>query len=427
MHRDETLRQYCTDRQWEVLESLWEHGSERKAAKALGVHKSAIGQAKKAVLKKAAQHGWAPEYDLTHELPDGLALRGTSIRYDNQGKIQQYWNKSRLEGRDPEEVFHLPDPKKVVKVSTLYDQMGQVSQQWIAEKPEDIVREALWRQFAKDLAEDLPKADKTPAPKQPLASDLMACYPVGDHHNGQLSWHEETGEDYDLTIAEARLKGAIDHLVGVTPACEVAALIFLGDLLHYDSFEAITPTNKNRLDPDSRYPKMVRVALRGVRYSIQKSLQKHQKVHVIIEIGNHDLATSIFMMEALAAIYENEPRVVIDTSPRHFHYFDFGNNLVGTHHGHGVKFEKLPLIMATDKPEEWGRTKYRYWWTGHVHHDQVKDYEGCRVESFRVLAPTDAWAASKGYRPMADMKAIVLHKEFGEVARHIVNPAMMGS
>ena len=52
---------------------------------------------------------------------------------------------------------------------------------------------------------------------------------------------------------------------------------------------------------------------------------------------------------------------------------------------------------------------------------------GCRVESFRVLGPNDAWAENKGYRPAQDMKAIVLHREFGEVARHIVNPRMLSN
>tara|TARA_R110000772_G_scaffold180258_1_gene291507 strand:+ start:250 stop:645 length:396 start_codon:yes stop_codon:yes gene_type:complete len=130
-------------------------------------------------------------------------------------------------------------------------------------------------------------------------------------------------------------------------------------------------------------------------------------------------------MECLHNIYEKEERVSIDRSPRHFHYFSHGSCLVGVHHGHGTKMANLPLIMAADRPEEWGKATHRYWWTGHIHHDSVKDHAGCRVESFRILPPADAWAANKGYRAGRDMKAIVLHSEFGEVARHIVNPAML--
>jgi hypothetical protein len=81
--------------------------------------------------------------------------------------------------------------------------------------------------------------------------------------------------------------------------------------------------------------------------------------------------------------------------------------------------------MATDRREDWGKTRYRYWWTGHVHHDQVKDIQGVKCESFRVLPPADAWADGAGYRSMRDIKAIVFHKEYGEVARHTVNPEML--
>ena len=81
--------------------------------------------------------------------------------------------------------------------------------------------------------------------------------------------------------------------------------------------------------------------------------------------------------------------------------------------------------MAADRPEDWGSSTHRYWWTGHIHHDRVVDHTGCRVESFRVLAPGDAWHNESGYRAARDMKAVVLHKIHGEVARHVVNPDML--
>ena len=42
----------------------------------------------------------------------------------------------------------------------------------------------------------------------------------------------------------------------------------------------------------------------------------------------------------------------------------------------------------------------------------------------RVIRPADAWPAQLGYRPIRDMKAIMIHREFGEVARFSVNPDM---
>jgi hypothetical protein len=377
--------------------------------------------------KKRARRGDAPEYGLTHPLPPGLALKGTSILYDDEGNVREYWNKSKQDGRDPDEVVKLADPKRIAKLSTLYDQEGRVTQQWVSEKPEAAAQMLAWREAAEAMAEALPRAEPVQLVEGFRAADLMACYPVGDHHLGMLSWDKETGSNYDIRIGEAALRSAVDYLVGASPACEQAAVVFLGDFMHYDSFKAMTPTAGNILDADGRFPKMVRAAVRSMRYTIETAAAKHGSVLVIVEIGNHDLASSIFLMEALKNIYENDHRIIVDTSPSHYHYFEFGKCLVGTHHGHGPKPEKLPLIMANDRPEEWGRSQYRYWWTGHVHHDTTKDYTGCRVESFRILAPEDAWAAQKGYRSRRDMKSILLHSEYGEVARHIVTPAMFGS
>jgi hypothetical protein len=371
----------------------------------------------------SAQQGDAPDFDITHKVPDGLTLKGTSIRYDGDGNVDQYWNKTRVQGRDPETVTHLPDPKKISKISTLFDQQGRVTQQWVSEKPEDIEREALWVECAKAMASDLPRAIVAAAPDS-TDTNLMACYPVGDHHLGMLSWDEETGANYDLGIGETLLSGAINYLVEATPPCGTALIALLGDFFHYDSFDAVTPSSRNLLDADGRYPKMVRAGIRSARYLIEAAKRRHRTVRVIVEIGNHDLSTSIFLMECLANIYEGDDRVTIDTSPSHYHYFEFGKCLIGTHHGHGAKMEKLPLIMASDRAVEWGRTQYRYWLTGHIHNKTAQDYAGCTVESFRILAPADAWATQKGYRSARDMKAIILHKEYGEVARHTVNPSM---
>jgi hypothetical protein len=371
----------------------------------------------------AAQSGDAPDYDLAHPLPDGLVLKGVSNRYDASGNVDQSWVKSRMAGMDPTEAAQMPDPKRIVKMSKLYDAQGRVSQTWISEKPEEAAREQLWIEWAKALAQDMPRAEPIPGPE--TASDVLAaCYPVGDHHFGMMSWDKETGANYDLEIAEKLLCRATDYLLAATPACDQAFIVFLGDLVHFDSFEAVTPSSRNLLDADGRFPKIVRVAIRSMRYMIEASLRRHKSIHVIVEIGNHDLSSSIFLMECLNNIYENEPRVTIDTSPSHYHYFTFGKCLIGTHHGHGSKMDKLPLIMATDRPDEWGGAKYRAWWTGHIHTRVAQDYAGCNVESFRILAPVDAWAAQKGYRSARDMKAIILHKEFGEVGRHTCNPDM---
>ena len=427
MTRDERLREYATDRQWEALEALWAEGTDRAAAKRLGVNHTTILGARRAVLNKAARCGYVPDNHVFNSragTPPGYVLRGQSAMVDGDGSLLKRWDKTRQEGMDPDAAHKLPDPKKTTKLSTMTDADGRVVVQWISEKPEDVARETAWRDFAKELAADLPRAEPIKTPK-PGAANLMAVYPVGDHHLGMYAWHEEAGGDYDMKIGERLICGAVDHLVAASPACDEAAVVFLGDFLHYDSMVPVTPTNRNPLDSDSRFGLLVRVAVRSMRHVVNAALVKHAHVRVVVEIGNHDLVSSIFLMECLASIYENEPRITVDKSPRHFHYFRHGRCLVGVHHGHGVKLEQLPLVMATDRAEDWGATAHRYWLTGHIHKDRVLDVQGVRVESFRVLPPNDAWAENNGYRSKRGMVGIVLHDEHGEVARNTVHPDML--
>jgi len=57
----------------------------------------------------------------------------------------------------------------------------------------------------------------------------------------------------------------------------------------------------------------------------------------------------------------------------------------------------------------------------HIHHDTKTEFSGCSVESFRTLAAKDNYAHSGGYRAGQDSKALVIHKEYGEIERHTVN------
>ena len=390
---DLELKQYATDRQWELLSAWEKHGSVRKAAASLGIGLALFSTVKKAVYKKAANQGYSPEHDWTKPVPDGHLVHGVSTYYGKDGEPRGQWVKSKVDKERQEEML---------------------------------------RAMVEGFASELPRTELVVVAASKIANDhLMSCYPISDHHMGMLAWKHETGTPYDLDIGEKLLHGAMDHLVAISPPSKKAAILVLGDFMHYDSFETVTPTSRNALDADSRFPKMVSYTIRAIRHAIKRALERHEEVLVIIEIGNHDLSCSIFLMECLRNVYENDPRVTVDHSPKHFHYFQWGKVLVGTHHGHGTKMPNLPLIMAADQPKAWGETDYRYFWTGHVHKDQAiyakgaQDFAGCKVESFRILAPGDAWAQQQGYRAMQDMKCIVLHDEYGEVARYTVNPEML--
>jgi len=65
----------------------------------------------------------------------------------------------------------------------------------------------------------------------------------------------------------------------------------------------------------------------------------------------------------------------------------------------------------------WGRTRHRFYFTGHMHHAKMQDIGGVQVEQMRAAAPRDAYAASHAYASRSELQAITYHKDSGEVSR----------
>lgn len=318
-------------------------------------------------------------------------------------------------------------PYVVKGTSTLYDNEGNQRLQWVKTSLDRERFDAALKEYVEWLAQGAKGVAKPEAAPKSRNADLLSVYPIGDPHLGLFAWAAEAGEDFDLKKAEHLNTSAMARLVDCAPASDEALIIELGDLLHADDSTNQTPTSKHALDVDTRYAKVMQAALRTLKNMISMVLKKHMKVTVWLIGGNHDPHSSFAVAMCLAAFYEKEPRVVIDLSPAAFRYMKFGKVLIGSHHGHGVKMDSLPGIMAADRGSEWGATDYRYWYIGHVHHLSRKEFPGAVVESFRTLAARDAWHAGKGYRAGRDMSLIVHHREFGEIERHRADVAMLGS
>jgi len=326
-------------------------------------------------------------------------------------------------GDSPDEVAagHAAPGFMVKRRSTYYNlETGKPIREWlITEQDKAENWQALIEsiQSAGESVQGLAKAAKTPAKTN---SDLLAIYPYGDPHVGMYAWAGDAEDDHDLIKAEALFTNATRDLVASAPAADAALVCFLGDFFHSDNQSNTTSRSGARLDVDSRWSKVLRVGVHIAVTLIKLACTKHAKVHVIVEIGNHDDHSAIMLAVCLDAYFRNEPRITVDMSPARFHYYRFGKNLIGIHHGDLVKPAALPGVMATDRASDWGETDHRVWYTGHIHNQTRYDLPGCEVESFRILPPRDAWSQSMGYRTGRSMDCIVRHIQDGEVQRHTV-------
>ena len=127
-------------------------------------------------------------------------------------------------------------------------------------------------------------------------------------------------------------------------------------------------------------------------------LDKHQKVHLIMADANHDPVSQIWLREWLAVMYEDEKRITVDKSPNPYNAFEFGKVALFFHHGHKRKVENVSEVFAGQFREMFGRTKFAYAHTGHLHSINVKENNLMIVEQHRTLAPPDAYADRKSTR-----------------------------
>lgn len=381
------LRDYCeTDRQREVIEAVITHGSNTKASKHVGATRRCVDKLVQRVKAKAISRGYSPDHSMTHTVPDGFTVKG---------------------------------------VSTLYNQDGEVTGQWVKSQQDKERLDELLRESVAAMCEDI-KREKPTAPPKHTIDELLNQYTITDYHLGMLSWHEETGEDWDTAIAEDLLVKWFAAAIKSAPDASIGIFAQLGDFLHWDGLDAVTPMNKHVLDADTRFQNIVRAAIRAIRRIIKMLLEKHDTIHVIMAEGNHDPASSIWLRELFTALYEDEPRVKIDDSADVYYCYEHGKTSLFYHHGHKRRPANIDDVFVAKFRDVFGRTEHSYAHMGHMHHVDIKETNLMIVEQHRTLAAKDAYASRGGWLSGRDAKVITYSKTHGEVGRLTISPEMVG-
>lgn len=318
----------------------------------------------------------------------------------------------------------VPEGHYIKGVSTLYDESGNKKLEWVkTNRDTEHIQEMLERAVLAMAEEIIPQP---PVKRLSVTNaDLCATYVLTDYHFGQFSSKEEVGEEWNMEIAERLLLDWFSTAIKLAPNAHTAILCQLGDFLHYDGLNALTPTSGNLLDASERYGPIVRVIIRVLRQVINMLLEKHQHVHLVMAEGNHDIAGSVWLRGLFEALYSDEPRITVDMSDLPYYGFEWGKTSLFFHHGHKAKLGAVSEIMAAQFREILGRTKFSYAHTGHYHHRDLKETRLMVVEQHPTLAAKDAHSARGGYHSQRNASVITYAKNFGEVSRVTISPEMV--
>jgi hypothetical protein len=385
----------------EAAEAFRTHGTKGEAARALGLDRATYRNR----LNHAAKRGML---GFSSILP-GFEVKQTAAQIDG------VWVQQRPE---PGEEFETPAGHVVKGVSALVDETGRVRQQWIKTRQDQYDLETTLAAIKEAFEGYVPSAPLREAPAE-SHPDLLTLYPLADWHLGMYAWQQETGENWDLKLGEKKIGEAMHDLVSRSPQSATGIVLGGGDLIHSDNQQNRTARSGNALDVDGRYPKVVGVACRLIANTVELVLQRHESVVVRILPGNHDEHTSVAVAYHAAAWFRNEPRVTVDLDPSLFWWHRFGKCFLGATHGHTIKLRDMPLLMASRRAEDWGKSKFRYVHGFHIHHKEMTATEskGVITESHQAPIPKDAWHFGAGYEAARSVSSITYHREDGECGR----------
>lgn len=283
----------------------------------------------------------------------------------------------------------------------------------------------------KEMREHRPKYPKLKHTRR-AGTRHLAELSISDHHFGKLAWEPETGNNYDLKIAEETYMHAAEDLIRRALVFTPERWLFIvgNDLLHTDLGGLGQTTAGTRQDTDGRWQKTYLVA-RKCCVRVTEMLLASAPVDILIIPGNHDEEKMFCLGDSLTCQFHDHPAVTVNNGPNKKKFYRYGTNLLGFQHGHKQKDKKhLPLDMASEVPELWAQTTWREIHCGHFHSEKEEVWYMKRSESIGEvivrylpsLCGRDLWHADAGYRSMPAAECHLYDHDTGRAGYVSVSP-----
>lgn len=282
---------------------------------------------------------------------------------------------------------------------------------------------------ARDAIEDLIKDAKNYSPKYPTIqyvthSDGMLCeIAMPDIHFGRLTWHEESGDDFDIKIADRMVRSTLAQLLQYSKNFQIDKILLpIGNDYFNVNAKDNTTVRGTPQQEDTRWQKTFRAG-RKLAINMIDTCASIAPVDILFVPGNHDEEKLFFLGDALECWYHNSDNIHIDNSAQSRKYYSYGKVLLGFAHGSTEVLKKLPNIMQFEVPKLWGDSIYREWHTGDKHHKsdyvlEVDEQIGIVIRILRSLVPADAWTFNHGFvGAQRAAEAFLWHPENGLIAQ----------
>lgn len=245
--------------------------------------------------------------------------------------------------------------------------------------------------------------------------DKVAVLSLADVHFGRVASDYETGNVYNMDIAEQNMLKVANEFVNSLKGNNISEihLLFGNDYLN-SSFTGKTTSQSHTQDNNTTFNTIFKRGAEAI-IKVIDILNTAAPIKVILVNGNHCRAEEFQMALLLEAYYRTVDAVTVDANPYPRKYDRIGNTLLGYTHGSDEK-GRIDGLMQVEAAEDWGATKNHYWLLGHLHHLDValKENFGVTTMVLPALTQMDKWTVTSGYTmAKAGSVAFIFDKENG--------------
>jgi len=254
----------------------------------------------------------------------------------------------------------------------------------------------------------------------------VAVLGLHDAHFGKLCWGEESGHNYDTKLAAQAYSDCVADLLEKTRSfpLETIHLPVGSDFFQVDNWMNTTASG-TAVEHDGRFQKVFTVGVKAISSAVEMCLAHSQTVNLMWVPGNHDLATSWYLMQVIAERFRDHASVTFDSGPKRRKCLVYGVNMIWVLHGEKEKFNDLPLIMATELRPLWSKHPCCEIHMGHKHKSKEMkfissdEFGGIRVRTLPSISGTDRWHYDQGYIKNRRVSEVYLYNKTDGYAGHL--------
>ena|GEM_PF-6276229 len=242
----------------------------------------------------------------------------------------------------------------------------------------------------------------------------MILIDIADLHLNKFS------DDYDMEMAKTRFNNAIDTFLSETSA-EECIFIIGEDYFNIDTINKTT-TKGTPQDTEVDVYKMFDFGLKLMIEALHTLSVFFDKVNVILIQGNHDKLLSYMLVKALEHYNFEKGNIVFNSEIKSRKYIEYGNSLIGLGHLDTENKKQKQFLMQNEVKEMYGKSKYNYFISGHLHNYSVEEVGGIQYIRLPSLSGSDNWHNEMGYITQTKGAiAIEFNKDKGMVKKIVYN------